>query len=127
MTGVRNLPNVIGRDHASRHSVRKRYHAAFSAAVTRARVTAVGNLIARGLAGGSGSGMAQFVLERRFRKEHGPQLLVRDAREADPIRLEGDLKIAAAVRADKTALRQIHDAVAAAVAAAAQPRKKLGP
>jgi len=70
--------------------------------------------------------MAQFVLERRFRKDYGPHVLVGGVPEADPIRLEGDLKIAAAVRADKTALRQIHDAVLAAVAAAAKPRKELG-
>jgi hypothetical protein len=68
--------------------------------------------------------MAQFVLERRFRKDYGPQLLVGGVPEADSIRVEGDLKIAAAVRADKTALRQIHDAVLAAVAAAAK-RKEL--
>lgn len=45
---------------------------AFAAQVTRARATALKNLVVRSLGGGTGSSNAEFHLERRFRQDYGP-------------------------------------------------------
>ena len=45
----------------------------FSAGVTIARARAVRKLTERALAGGSGCSQATWLLERRYRKDYGPQ------------------------------------------------------
>lgn len=93
----------------------------FSSAVTRATAQAVCNLTARALAGGPGAWQATWLLERRFRSDYGPHVLVGGAPKADPIKIEGGLAMAAMVRSSPEALRQLHAAIATAIAEASAP------
>ncbi len=82
------------------------------------------NLTARALAGGNGSSQATWFLERRFRDEFGPHVLVGGVADAAPIQIENDLKIAKALRSNSEAVKKIHEAVAMVVAADAKQNPK---
>jgi hypothetical protein len=61
-------------------------YAAFVAAVTRARASAVCSLTVRVLGGGKGSSGATWLLERRFREDYGPsQKLELSENPANPL------------------------------------------
>jgi hypothetical protein len=96
----------------------------FRDAVIRARARGAKNLIMRGLKGEKGSQQALWLLERRYRKEYGPQLLVRGAPEAAPINIDREKEAAAAIRSCPEASRLMHESLAAAVAHADEQRAK---
>jgi len=57
---------------------------AFFSAVTRARAKAVGKLTRKALAGGKGSSLSVWFLERRFRKEYAP-VSKEDEKQQEPL------------------------------------------
>ena len=82
------------------------------------------NLTARALAGGNGSSQATWFLERRFRDEYGPHVLVGGVADAAPIQIQNDLRLAKAVRSNPAAIKKIHEAVLMAIAADAKQNPK---
>jgi hypothetical protein len=76
------------------------------------------------LGGGSGSSQATWFLERRFREEYGSHLSVRGAAGEAPVRIEAELKIAEAIRANPEAVKKIHEAMMLALADDEKRRSK---
>jgi hypothetical protein len=93
-------------------------------AVKRARARAVGNLTARALAGGAGSSQATWFLERRYRKEYGPQVLVGGVADAAPISIEKELRVAETIRSRPEARDKLHEAILLAAAADSKERER---
>jgi hypothetical protein len=93
-------------------------------AVKRARARAVGNLTARALAGGAGSSQATWFLERRYRKEYGPQVLVGGVADAAPISIQNELRVAESIRACPEATEKLHEAILLAAAADSKQRER---
>lgn len=83
----------------------------FSEAVDQASARAVPNLTARGLAGGKGSSMAAFLLERRFPDEYGPQVRVGGIAGGEPTKIDAERQAADATRADPVATAKIHEII----------------
>jgi hypothetical protein len=99
-------------------------YASFREDVDRSSAQAVVNLTARALAGGNGSSQATWFLERRFRDEYGPHVLVGGVADAAPIQIQNDLRLAKAVRSNPAAIKKIHEAVLMAIAADAKQNPK---
>jgi hypothetical protein len=93
-------------------------------AVKRARARAVGNLTARALAGGAGSSQATWFLERRYRKEYGPQVLLGGVADAAPISIENELRVAEKIRSCPEATKKMHEAILLAAAAEREQRER---
>jgi hypothetical protein len=96
----------------------------FFVAVTRARAKAVTKLTKHALGGEKGSSQAAWFLERRFRKAYGAHVMVGGMEDGEPIRLAGDLKISADLRASSEATKKIHDAIRSAAGTAPELGEK---
>jgi transposase len=98
--------------------------AAFREAVERSSARAIGNLHARALAGGSGSSAATWLLDRRYPKEYGSQVLLGGVADAAPIHIKQERETANAILADPATVKKLHEVIATAVAAESNPKKK---
>jgi hypothetical protein len=99
-------------------------YASLREAVDRSSAQAVVNLTARALAGGNGSSQATWFLERRFRDDYGPQVLVGGVPDAAPIQIKNDLKISKAIRSHPEAVKKLHEVIAMAIVADAKRNPK---
>lgn len=97
-------------------------YADFCRAVKCARARTVRNLIVRGLAGGSGSSVAAWLLGRRFPQEYGSHVRISGISGADPIRIEDETRTAEMLRNSPAAMKQINGAILTAMTDAAPSR-----